>query len=117
MLTVYSYQNCGTCRDARKWLDAKGISYQVKAIRETPPSRSELKTALEVLGGDVRKLFNTSGMDYRELGLKDTLPTMGEAAAISLLEGNGNLVKRPFVMGDGKTLVGFKKEAWEEAFG
>jgi arsenate reductase len=117
MLTVYSYQNCGTCRDARKWLDAKGIPYRLKAIRKTPPSRAELKKALEALGGDMRKLFNTSGMDYRELGLKDALPKMGEPEAISLLESNGNLVKRPFVTGDGKALVGFKKDAWEEALG
>jgi len=115
MLKVYGYQKCSTCRDAQKWLDARGILYQTMAIRETPPTAAELKTLLDAMGGDLRKIFNTSGMDYRALGLKDRLPTMGEKEAIALLEGNGNLVKRPFVIGDGKALVGFKKEVWEKA--
>jgi len=115
MLKVYGYQKCSTCRGAQKWLDARGILYQTMAIRETPPTAAELKTLLDAMGGDLRKIFNTSGMDYRALGLKDRLPTMGEKEAIALLEGNGNLVKRPFVIGDGKALVGFKKEVWEKA--
>ena len=116
MLTVYVYQKCSTCRDAMKWLDGRGISYEAKAIRETPPTAGELKTALDAAGGDLRKIFNTSGMDYRALGLKDRLPTMDETEAFELMAGNGNLVKRPFVLGGGKVLVGFKKPAWESAF-
>lgn len=114
MITVYIYQKCSTCRDALKWLEAHDVAHRVKAIRETPPSVAELRTALDLLGGDVRKLFNTSGMDYRALGMKEKLPAMSIAAAIELLSRNGNLVKRPFVIGDGKALAGFKPEAWKQ---
>ncbi|MEO5912902.1 MAG: arsenate reductase family protein [Luteolibacter sp.] len=117
MLTVYGYQKCSTCRDAMKWLDARGIRYQVKAIRETPPTVDELKTVLAATGGDLRKLFNTSGVDYRELGLKDKLPAMSEAEALKLLSKNGNLVKRPFLIGEGKALVGFKDADWGKTLG
>jgi arsenate reductase len=115
MLTVCIYQKCGTCRDALKWLDEHGVAHRTQAIRETPPSPAELKTALKLLGGDIRKLFNTSGMDYRALGMKDKLPTMSEAQCIELLSQNGNLVKRPFVIGDGIALAGFKPEIWRKA--
>ncbi len=115
MLKVYAYQKCSTCRDALKWLDAHRVPHTVKAIRETPPTSAELKTALKLQGGDIRKLFNTSGMDYRVLGMKDKLPAMTEADAIGLLSKNGNLVKRPFLIGDGKALVGFKPETWRDS--
>ena len=117
MLKVYAYQKCGTCRDALKWLDARGIPYTVLAIRETPPSPAELKAAIDSFGGDLRKLFNTSGLDYRTLDLKDKLPAMSEAEAIDLLARHGNLVKRPFVVGDGTFLTGFKTDVWQEALG
>ncbi len=117
MLTIYTYQKCGTCREALKWLDARGISYQVKAIRETPPTVEELKTMLAALGGDLRRLFNTSGVDYRELGMKDQLPEMSQTEALELLARNGNLVKRPFVTGSGTALVGFKEAVWLEVLG
>ncbi len=116
MLTVYGYQKCSTCRDALKWLTSRGIAHEVKAIRETPPTVAELKAMLEATGGEIRKIFNTSGMDYRAMGLKDRLPAMGEEEAFALLQGNGNLVKRPFVIGDGKALVGFKETEWEKVF-
>lgn len=115
MLTVYVYQKCSTCRDALKWLDENGTAYQVKAIRETPPSPAELKTALDAFGGDLRKIFNTSGMDYRALGLKDRLPAMSETEAFELLSKNGNLVKRPFLIGQDKVLVGFKVDQWRKS--
>ncbi len=114
MLKVYAYQKCSTCRDAIKWLNQHGIPHTVAAIRETPPTPTELKTALGLLGGDIRKLFNTSGMDYRTLGMKDKLPGMSEAEAIKLLSQNGNLVKRPFVIGEGKALAGFNANLWEQ---
>jgi arsenate reductase len=117
MLTVYVYQKCSTCRDALKWLDQHQIAYEVKAIRETPPTSAELTAALRAFGGDLRKIFNTSGMDYRALGLKDQLPTMSEVAALDLLSKNGNLVKRPFLIGDGKVLVGFKEPDWGKTLG
>lgn len=116
MLIVYAYKNCSTCRNALKWLAARGIPHEVKAIRETPPTATELKSALAACGGDLKKLFNTSGMDYRSLDLKHSLPTMTEANALALLQENGNLVKRPFAIGHGKTLIGFKQAEWEQAF-
>jgi arsenate reductase len=115
MITVSIYQKCSTCRDAVKWLDEHGVAHQTKAIRETPPTPAVLKSALKLLGGDIRKLFNTSGMDYRALGLKDRLPAMSETQCIELLSQNGNLVKRPFVIGDGIALAGFKPEIWGKA--
>lgn len=114
MLTVYAYQSCDTCRKALKWLKAEGISHEVKAIRETPPTPAEVEAAVKALGGELRPLFNTAGGDYRELGLKDKLPTMTEAEAVTLLSKNGNLVKRPFVIGDGVVLVGFKEDEWRK---
>ena len=117
MLTIHSYERCGTCRSALKWLNARGISYQVKAIRETPPTVVELKTMLAAMGGDLRKLFNTSGVDYRELGMKDKLPKMSETEALELLTTNGNLVKRPFLTGNDVALVGFKEAVWLEVLG
>lgn len=117
MPTVYAYKNCDTCRKALKWLKENQIDHETKAIRETPPTAAELKAALAANGGDLRKLFNTSGGDYRELGLKDKLPTMTEAEAIDLLSKNGNLVKRPFLIGKGVALTGFNEPAWSEALG
>lgn len=114
MFTVYAYQNCDSCRKALKWLAAHGVPHQVKAIRETPPTPAEIKVALQILGGDMRKLFNTSGVDYRDLGMKDKLPSMSTDDAIALLSGNGNLVKRPLLLGHGKALAGFKPEEWEK---
>ena len=119
MLKVYAYSGCSTCKNAIKWLKGHGVAYEERAIRETPPSVAELKTMLSAYDGDVRRLFNVSGMDYRSLGLKDTLPGMSTEAALALLAGNGNLVKRPFVLdAKGKVrLVGFKEAEWEAALG
>ena len=119
MLKVYAYQGCSTCKNALKWLKARGIAFQEVAIRETPPSISELRTMLKAHDGQLRILFNTSGQDYRALGLKDTLPSMSEDEALKLLSGNGNLVKRPFVI-DSKNsvaLVGFREDVWAAALG
>lgn len=115
MWTVYGYGKCSTCRNAVKWLEERGVPFCYKAIRETPPSPEELRTVLAMLGGDIRKLFNTSGNDYRDLGMKEKLPGLSTEEAIGLLAGNGNLVKRPFVLGPGVALVGFKPEAWSAA--
>ena len=116
-IKVYAYKNCDTCRKAAKWLGVQGVVFKEIPIRETPPTVAELKKMLKAMGGDVRKLFNTSGMDYKALNLKDKLPTMSESEALELLASNGNLVKRPFVLGDGVATVGFKEEAWAEMFG
>ena len=126
-LTVYTYANCDTCRRATKWLRAREIAFVEKPIRQTPPTVPELKTMLARLGGTcaLKKLFNTSGGDYREQKLGEKLPTMTEGEAFALLAGNGNLVKRPFVLGaaggvggkDGVGLVGFDEAAWSAALG
>ena len=115
MLTVYCYEKCSTCRDALRWLADHGIDHRVKAIRETPLGVAELRRALDLLGGDLRKLFNTSGMDYRAMGMKDRLTTMSTDEALALLSSHGNLVKRPFVIGDGIALTGFKPAVWQAA--
>jgi arsenate reductase len=112
MLTIYTLANCDTCRAATKWLRAHKIEFTERAIRETPPSAAELRTMLAAYDGERRKLFNTAGRDYREQKLGDKLPVMTDAEAIALLARNGNLVKRPFLLGDGVALVGFGETAW-----
>ncbi len=116
MLKVYLYMNCSTCRDAKKWLLGRGIAFQELPIRETPPSPAELKAMVAVQAGKLSAVFNTASGDYRELGLKDRLPTMTDEEAFALQQTNGNLVKRPFVIGEGIGLVGFKAAEWEKAF-
>jgi arsenate reductase len=112
MLRVYAYKNCDTCRKALKFLRERGISYQEIPIRETPPTRHELEAALKSVGGEMRRLFNTSGGDYKALNLKIKLPGLGEAEALRLLASHGNLVKRPLVVGPEVTLVGFDPALW-----
>ena len=114
MLKVYEYKNCGTCKKALKFLEAEGIDYTAIAIRETPPKKTELKKMLGFLDGEIKKLFNTSGQDYRSMGLKDKVGSMTEKEAFELLSQNGNLVKRPFVLSDKWGTVGFKEETWRE---
>lgn len=117
MLKLYAYSGCSTCKNALKWLKAHAIPFVEIAIRETPPLLAELKAMLDAHSGDLRRLFNVSGQDYRNLGLKDKLPTMSSDAALKLLVENGNLVKRPFAI-DAKNkihLVGFKEDEWKLA--
>jgi arsenate reductase (glutaredoxin) len=116
MTKVYTYQKCSTCRKATQWLKSRGVEFQEIAIRETPPSKKELAAMLTAYEGDLRRLFNTSGMDYRALGLKDKLPTMTQKEAFQLLSENGNLVKRPFLLTDSFKSAGFKESDWAEGF-
>jgi arsenate reductase (glutaredoxin) len=117
LMKLYTYQGCSTCKSAVKWLRAQNISFTEIPIRETPPSVAELTTMLKAQANELRLLFNTSGQDYRALGMKDKLPTLGTAEALEMLSENGNLVKRPFAIDDkkGVHLVGFKEDAWAEA--
>ena len=115
-LKIYSYANCGTCRKALKYLDTKDVTYKLLAIRETPPSKTELKKMLKFVSGDIKKLFNTSGKDYKSMNLKETLADMSEEEKLDLLTSNGNLVKRPFVLGKDFGMVGFKEVEWEKIF-
>jgi arsenate reductase len=114
-MKIYTYKNCGSCKKATKWLDAHGITYQELPIRETPPTTAELEQMLAYQSGDLRKLFNTAGGDYRELNMKEKLPQMSDAEAMTLLAGSGNLVKRPFLLAGSFGLVGFKEEIWAQA--
>ena len=116
-MTVYLYSGCSTCRDASKWLRENEITFVEKPIRETPPSLDELKRMLAFQNGNLRRLFNSSGLEYRALKLSEKLPTMSENEALTLLAGNGHLVKRPFVLGEKFGLVGFDQSAWAAAFG
>lgn len=115
-VTLYAYAKCSTCRDAVKWLRAHGVSFVEKPIYETPPPVAELRCMLRFQGGNLRRLFNTSGLEYRAQGLAAKLPVMTEADALTLLAGNGRLVKRPFLLGHSFGLVGFDVVAWAAVF-
>jgi len=116
-VTIYTLAQCSTCRAAVKWLAARGLKFTERPIRETPPSVAELRTMLAGQPGGLRRLFNSSGLEYRALGLAKKLPGMTEAEALSLLAGNGSLVKRPFLLGPGLALVGFDEKVWSAALG
>jgi arsenate reductase len=111
-ITLYTYAKCSMCREATKWLRAHGIPFTERPIRETPPTLDELQRMLVFQDGNLRRLFNTSGVDYRERGLSTKLTKMPVSAAFRLLASNGNLVKRPFLLGDTCGLVGFDAKAW-----
>lgn len=115
-MKLYIYKNCGTCRKAVKYLQAKGLEVEILPIREQPPSKAELKGMLKIYEGELRRLFNTSGQDYRRLDMKSRLPKMGEDEAIELLSKNGNLIKRPFLLTGHSGLVGFKENEWDSLF-
>ena len=117
VLKIYIYKNCDSCRKALKWLETNGHSVETLPIRETPPSVTELKKVLSTYDGDLRRLFNTAGRDYREMDMKNRLPEMSEDEALKLLSLNGNLIKRPILVGNGAALAGFKVDEWEESVG
>ncbi|MBI3296961.1 MAG: arsenate reductase family protein [Elusimicrobia bacterium] len=112
-IKIYSYSGCGTCRNALKWLAARKAEAVIMPIRETPPTLPELKRMLGIYQGQLRKLFNTSGVDYKALKMKDKLPTMKEPEALALLSKNGNLVKRPFLLTGSGGAVGFIEADWD----
>lgn len=116
MIKVYEYKNCSTCKNALKFLDSEKIQYQKLAIRDTPPSVSELKMVLKSLSGDIKRLFNISGQDYKTLNMKDKIPKMTTEEMLQLLSENGNLVKRPFIVAKDKGITGFKIDEWNEFF-
>ena len=109
------YPRCTTCQKAQKWLDENGVSYTVRHIKDENPTAEELKTWWERSELPLRKFFNTSGMQYRALELKDKLPAMSEEEQLALLASDGMLVKRPILVGDGFVLLGFREEAWRAA--
>lgn len=119
-LKIYEYKNCDTCKKALQFLDTRKIAYQAIPIVETPPSLSEIKKMLGFIkqsGGSFKNLFNSSGVQYRELKVSDQIKNgLTENEAIKLLSGNGKLIKRPFVLTDEMGLVGFKKDVWDKSF-
>ena len=112
--TFLQYPACGTCKKAKKWLEENGVAYNIRLIVEENPTEEELKLWIPRSGLPVRKFFNTSGVIYKELQLKDKLPSMSEEEQIKLLATNGKLVKRPLMVSEDMVLVGFKQEEWEQ---
>ena len=112
-MTFICYERCTTCRKAKAWLEEKGAAFTVRPIKEENPTAEELRSWIAVSGLPVRKFFNTSGLLYKELQLKDKLPRMTEDEMIALLATDGMLVKRPLLIGEDFVLVGFKETEWE----
>ena len=108
------YPPCSTCQKAKKWLDARGIAHEDRHIKEHNPTYEELKAWYEMSGLPLKRFFNTSGLVYKSLGLKDKLPTMTEEEQLRLLATDGMLVKRPLVVGENFVLTGFREKEWEE---
>lgn len=111
------YPGCSTCKKARDWLDRKGIIYTFRDIKNDNPREEELAAWSKKSGLPIRRLFNTSGLVYRALKLKDKLDGMPEKEQLALLATDGMLVKRPILAGNDFVLVGFREKAWAEAFG
>jgi arsenate reductase len=113
-MKLYQYPNCSTCRKAVKYLTENQIQFESIDITKQPPSSAELRTMLANYQGDIRKLFNTSGIQYRQLNMKEKLPGMSADEAVELLSGNGKLIKRPFLINGDKGIVAFKQELWAD---
>ena len=112
MLQFICYPKCTTCQRAQKWLDDHGVAYEFRNIKENNPKLEELREWYRASGLPLKRFFNTSGLLYKSLDLKNKLPTMTEEQMLSLLAGDGMLVKRPLVIGDGFVLVGFREEEY-----
>ena len=113
-MLVLVYRKCSTCQKALKWLENNNIEFEERAIKEQNPTYEELKAWHEMSGLPLKKFFNTSGLIYKEMQLKDKLPQMSEDEQLQLLATNGMLVKRPLVIGEDYVLTGFKEKEWEE---
>ena len=108
------YPKCSTCQKAQKWLDERGIAYDLRLIREENPDAEELRAWKERSGLPLKRFFNTSGLQYKALGLKDKLPDMSEEEQLALLATDGMLVKRPLLIGEDFVLVGFREAEYRE---
>ena len=115
MIKVYCYSKCSTCKKALKWLDEKGVKYQLIDIKEEHPDEKTLRTLHKKSNLPLKRFFNTSGMLYRELELSKKLPDMSEDEQFKLLASDGMIVKRPLLITKNKVLTGFKESDWEEA--
>ncbi len=108
------YPKCTTCQKAKAWLEEQGIAYEMRDIKQENPTAEELRLWWQASGLPLKKFFNTSGLQYKALGLKDKLPAMTEEEQIALMATDGMLVKRPILVDDGLVLVGFRQKDWEE---
>ncbi len=114
MILFVEYPKCSTCQKAKKWLVENQVEFEERHIVEDNPSKEELKAWYEKSGLPLKRFFNTSGMKYKELKLKDKLPDMSEEEQLELLASDGMLVKRPVLVGDNFVLTGFKEKEWTE---
>ena len=114
MIKFICYPKCTTCQKAKKWLDDNKIEYELRDIKEENPTFEELTVWYKQSGLPLKKFFNTSGLLYKSMELKDKLPTMTEEEQLKLLASDGMLVKRPLVIGEDFVLVGFKESEWSE---
>lgn len=114
MIKFICYPKCTTCQKAKKWLDDNKIGYELRDIKEENPSLEELTDWYKTSGLPLKRFFNTSGLLYKSMELKDMLPAMSEEEQLKLLATDGMLVKRPIVIGEGFVLVGFKESEWSE---
>ena len=112
MFTFVCYPKCSTCQKAQKWLDANGVAYELRDIKTDNPNAEELAAWYQRSGLPLKKFFNTSGLIYKSMGLKDKLPGMSEEEQLALLATDGMLVKRPLLVGEDFVLVGFKEADW-----
>ena len=113
MTTFLCYDKCSTCQKAKKWLDSHGVSYEARHIKEQNPTAQELQEWHQKSGLPLKKFFNTSGMLYKQMNLKDRLSSMSELEQIEILSTNGMLVKRPLIIADDFVLIGFKEKEWK----
>lgn len=114
MLKFICYPKCTTCQRAKAWLDASKTEYQLRDIKENNPGIEELREWHKLSGLPLKKFFNTSGLLYKSMGLKDKLPNMSDEEQLKLLATDGMLVKRPILVGETMVLVGFKESEWSE---
>ena len=114
-MQLICYPQCSTCRKAKKWLEAKGLAFEERHIRDNKPTIEELRAWHKQSGLPLKKFFNTSGQLYKQLALKDRLPAMSEDEQLALLASDGMLVKRPLLLGPGFVLTGFREAEWVQA--
>ena len=114
MIKVYCYSRCTTCKKALKWLDDRGIAYELVDIKADQPDEEALRAYHAASGLPLKRFFNTSGIQYREMALSERLPAMSEDEQFALLASDGMLVKRPLLVGDGFVLTGFREDEWKE---
>jgi arsenate reductase len=116
MIQFINYKKCSTCKNAEKWLKENGIEFEDRQIVENNPTAEEIKKFIELSGQPIKKFFNTSGILYREMGLKDKVAVASEEELLEILASNGMLVKRPLLVTEDNVLIGFKEKEWEEYF-